>query len=364
MPVENALNFLRGGTGSPAPIFIIAGPQAFLREFVLDVIRVRCASEGYQYRPFQVGGIEGYGATLSELESADLFAPKRLIACRILKTHRERAGADDDDSGDARSGGATDESTVGAALERVAGPMKIVMVYERDSAPAKIRRVVEKLGTVINCLRPYDNQIGQYAELFARNLGLKLSYDAIDLLVGRHGSDLGAIYNAMAKAAISRKESGKIEVADLGSGGGAGRIPELFELADSIARGRPSEALALFDRASQTGRDAIELLALEVIPLIRRMLVAASLLENRKSPADVARVLGMPPSSQLIVRAIDGGRRFGAQRLMRAHRRACELDANFKNGLIKEREQAISSLLLELMASSDSVRSNAAGLRA
>jgi DNA polymerase-3 subunit delta len=242
--------------------------------------------------------------------------------------------------------------------------MKIVMVYERDNAPAKIRRVVEKLGTVINCLRPYDNQIGQYAELFARNLGLKLSYDAIDLLVGRHGSDLGAIYNAMAKAAISRKESGKIEVADLGSGGGAGRIPELFELADSIARGRPSEALALFDRASQAGRDAIELLALEVIPLIRRMLVAASLLENRKSPADVARVLGMPPSSQLIVRAIDGGRRFGAQRLMRAHRRACELDANFKNGLIKEREQAISSLLLELMASSDSVRSNAAGLRA
>jgi hypothetical protein len=66
----------------------------------------------------------------------------------------------------------------------------------------------------------------------------------------------------------------------------------------------------------------------------------------------------------LIVRAIDGGRRFGAQRLMRAHRRACELDANFKNGLIKEREQAISSLLLELMASSDSARSNAAGLRA
>jgi len=87
------------------------------------------------------------------------------------------------------------------------------------------------------------------------------------------------------------------------------------------------------------------------------MLVAASLLEKRKSPADVARALGMPPSSQLVVRAIDGGRRFGAQRLMRAHRHACELDANFKNGLIREREQAISGLLLDLMAPADSVRS-------
>ena len=42
------------------------------------------------------------------------------------------------------------------------------MVYERDNAPIKIRRVVEKLGTVINCMRPYDNQVGQYAEVFAQ----------------------------------------------------------------------------------------------------------------------------------------------------------------------------------------------------
>ena len=74
------------------------------------------------------------------------------------------------------------------------------------------------------------------------------------------------------------------------------------------------------------------------------------------SPADVARALGMPPTSQLIVRAIDGGRRFGEQRLMRAHQRACELDAKFKNGLIREREQAISGLLLDLMAPPESLR--------
>jgi DNA polymerase III delta subunit len=361
MAVENALNFLRGGIRSLAPIYLIAGPQPFLRESVLEALRMRSVAEGFQYRPFQVGGSDGYGTTIRELESADLFAPKRLIACRVLKTHRERAGTDDDSGDDAegRTGGGADESALGAALEGVGGAVQIVMVYERDNAPAKIRRVVEKLGTLINCLRPYDNQVGQYAEVFAKNLGLKLSFDAVDLLVARHGSDLAAIHNAIAKAAITN-EGSKIEVADLGSGGGPSRIPELFELADSIARGRPGEALALFDRAIETGRDPIELLALEIIPLVRRMLVAASLLEKRKTPADVARALGMPPSSQLIVRAIDGGRRFGAQRLIRAHRRACELDANFKNGLIHEREQAISALLLDLMAPADSVRSTAA----
>jgi DNA polymerase III delta subunit len=358
MAADNALNFLRGGARTAAPIYLIAGPQPFLREYVLEALRGRFAAEGYQYRPFQVGGADGYGATINDLEGADLFAPKRLIACRVLKTHRERSGADDNENGagvDGRTDGAADESALGAALERISAAVRVVLVYERDNAPVKIRRVVEKAGTVINCLRPYDNQIGQYVEVFAQNLALKLSFDAVDLLVGRHGSDLAAISNTIAKAAITHLESTKVESKDLG-GGGHTRIPDLFELAESVARGRTGEALALFDRAIQTGRDPIELLALEVIPLVRRMLVAASMLEKRKTPADVARVLGMAPTSQLIVRAIDGGRRFGAQRLLRAHRRACELDAKFKNGLIREREQAISALLLDLMAPAESAR--------
>jgi DNA polymerase III delta subunit len=359
MASENALNFLRGGARTLAPVFLIAGPQPFLREYVLESLRVRFAADGFQYRPFQVGGADGYGATISEIGGADLFAPKRLIACRVLKTHRERASTDDNDNGDGgetSTGGTGDESALGAALERLAAMVRVVMLYERDNAPVKIRRVAEKVGTLINCMRPYDNQLGQYVEVFAQNLGLKLSLDAVDLLVGRHGSDLAAISNALAKAAITLGDGARVASADLVGAGGRMRIPDLFELAESVARGRTGEALALFDRAIETGRDPIELLAVELIPLLRRMLVAASLLEKRKAPTDVARALGMPPTSQLIVRAIDGGRRFGAQRLMRAHRRACELDAKFKNGLIREREQAISGLLLDLMAPADSSR--------
>jgi DNA polymerase III delta subunit len=352
MAIENALAFLRSGTRVPTPVILIAGPQPFLREYVLDNLRARLVPSGFQYRPFQVGAADGYGAVIGELEGADLFSSKRLIACRVLKTHRERAGGadnDDGDGGEGKAGGAVDEAALGVALERISGPLHFALLYERDNAPAKIRRVVEKIGTVVNCLRPYDNQIGQYIEVFARNIGIKFSNDAADLLIGRHGSDLAAIANAIAKAAISCAEGAKVESSDLGAAG-ASRVPDLFEMAESLARGRTGEALALFDRAIQTGRDPIEVLAVEVIPQVRRMLVAASMLEKRKSPNDVARMLGMAPTSPLVVRAIDGGRRFGSQRLMRAHRRACELDAKFKNGLIHEREQAISSMLLDLMA--------------
>ena len=55
------------------------------------------------------------------------------------------------------------------ALETMRGPGALIVVYERDTPPAKIRRAVEQGGLAINCSRPYDNQLAQFAEAFARN---------------------------------------------------------------------------------------------------------------------------------------------------------------------------------------------------
>ncbi|HUN58285.1 MAG TPA: hypothetical protein VMU41_09230 [Candidatus Binataceae bacterium] len=350
MAVENALGFLRaGGAPMDAPVYVVAGPQPFLREYVLDNLRKRMAAASFQYRSFQAGGSEGFGAVIRELEAADLFAPRRFVACRVLKSYRERGG-DDDSSGEAVAAGGSGEAALIDAIGKIGPSVRFGLVYERDNAPAKIRRTAEGAGVVINCMRPFDNQIGQYAEVFARALGLKLARDTADLLAVRHGGDLAAIANALSLAAIAADGGGKIDEADLG-GGGASRVPDLFELAESVPRGNLNETLALFDRAIQTGRDPIELLAVELIPLIRRMLTAAVLLEKRQGAAAIGRVLGLPPSSGLMMRALDGARRFGAERLAVAHRKATLLDASFKAGLLKEREAAIAGMLLDLMGS-------------
>jgi DNA polymerase III delta subunit len=222
-------------------------------------------------------------------------------------------------------------------------------VYERDNAPAKMRRAVEKTGVVVNCPRPYDNQIAQYAEAFARALGLKLGVDAADLLAVRHGSDLGEIANELSKAAIRCGEKGRVEVSDL-SERGASRVPDIFEIAECVARGSTGEALGLLDRAIQTGRDPIEILGVEMIPLVRRMLIAASLIAKRKGIGEISRALGLQPASPLLTRAVDGARRMGFERIARAHLRLCELDAQFKTGMIRERDQALAAMIIELMA--------------
>jgi DNA polymerase III delta subunit len=352
MAVENALGFLRtGGASAEAPVYVIAGPQPFLREYVLDNLRKRMAAQGFQYRPFQAGGGEGFGAVIRELEAADLFAPRRFIACRVLKSYRERGSDDDGDDESAPAGGGGGEAALISAIGKIGPAVRLGLVYDRDNAPAKVKRTAEGAGLVINCMRPFDNQIGQYADVFARSLGLKLARDTADLLAIRHGGDLAAIANALNLAGIAAEAGGKIDEADLGGNAGS-RVPDLFELAESVPRGNLNETLALLDRAVQTGRDPIELLAVELIPLIRRMLTAAVMLEKRQGAAAIGRVLGLSPSSNLMMRALDGARRFGIERLTMAHRRATTLDASFKAGLLKEREAAIAGMLLELMGSS------------
>ena len=99
MAIESALVFLRGlSQGRPiARVTLIYGPQAFLREYALDGLRRRSADDGFHYRPFQIAGADGYNAVVSELEEPDLFAPKRLVAGRVLRSYREPGGDDGSD---------------------------------------------------------------------------------------------------------------------------------------------------------------------------------------------------------------------------------------------------------------------------
>ena len=357
MPLETALAYLRGTAANHRipPVVVIFGPHAFMREYVLDSIARKLVADGYQYRSFQIGAGDDYAEVLNELLAPDLFAPRRAIACRILRSRRDRAETPaDDDAGDARasgSGGSGSEAALVAAIEDAHGPGHLILLYEKDSAPAKVRRAAEKSALLVNCMRPFDNQIEQYVNAFAQALGLKLSPAALDLIISRHGGDLAAVANTLGKVTIFAEPGVPVQPRDLDEG--ARRMPEAFELAESVARGRASAALAQLGRALALGRDVFEILAVEIIPMMRRMMVAASLTAARRSPGEVAAALGLPPQSGLATRAIEGARRFGLARLERAYWRACAMDAGFKDGTIKGRDEALAGLLLELMTAPD-----------
>ena len=77
-------------------------------------------------------------------------------------------------------------------------------------------------------------------------------------------------------------------------------------------------------------------------------MIAASI-SRRERRLDVAAALGVQPTSSLATRAIEGARLLGLPKLERAYRRASKLDAGFKNGQLKEKEEALAGLILDLV---------------
>src|ERR1700680_5176983 len=130
MPLENALAYLPGPASRKLPpVAVIFGPHAFLREYVLDSIVRKLVAAGCQYRSFQIGSGDDYGAVLNELRAPDLFAPRRAIACRILKSRRDKAeNAADTDGGDARaSGSGGSEAALVDTIESARGPGNLIL---------------------------------------------------------------------------------------------------------------------------------------------------------------------------------------------------------------------------------------------
>ncbi len=349
MPSENALAFLSQLEAGKAPlpaVILIAGPQIFLKEYVLDACRAALRGPGREMQSFQIAAGSDFGPVLEAIAAPGLFAQATIASCRVL---RSRGGADDDgEAGETRSGRTSDDSKLSRAIELARTPSHLIVLYERDSAPAKVQRQVEKAGLAIVCNKPFESQLPQVANLFARRLGLKINYGTAETLTERYATNLSAMHNALMLAAIAAPQQKPDEFLR-SSAGGADLGDELFQISESLSGDLPLMPLAMIDRAVAVGRDPTELLVLEIIPSLRRLLIAATLGMQGQGPAEIAMEISMSPRSPRVTAIANAARRYGLRRLAQTYREAIELDANFKNGTVKEREEALSGLLAPLL---------------
>jgi DNA polymerase III delta subunit len=349
MASENALAFLSqldAGKALMPAVILIAGPQPFLKEYVLDACRGALRGPRSESRSFQIGSGGDFGAVLEAIAAPGLFAAATVASCRIL---RSRGGVDDDgEAVETRAPRAGDDAKLWRALELAKTPSHLILLYERDTAPAKVQRQAEKSGLVIVCNKPFESQLPQYAAMFARRLGMKIGYATADTLTERYGTNLAAMHNALVLAAIAAPQQ-KPDDLLRAAAGGADLGGELFQISESLSGDLPLLPLAMIDRAVAIGRDPTELLMLEVIPALRRLLIAAVLVMQGQGPAEIAMEVQMSPRSPRVTALANAARRYGLRRVMQTYREAIELDANFKNGMVKEREQALSALLAPLL---------------
>lgn len=350
MASENALAFLsqlEAGKALLPAVILISGPQAFLKEYVLDACRDALRGPGRESQSFHIGPGAGFGAVMEAVSAPSLFAPAMVATCRIFRS-RGAAESDGGEAGEGRASRGTEDSSLSRAIELARTPSHLILIYDRDNAPAKVQRQVEKAGLGVICSKPFESQCSQFATLFARRLGLKINYASADALTERYATNLAAMHNTLVLAAIATIEQNPDEFLRSATGtvdlGG-----ELFQISESLSGDLPLMPLAMIDRAVAIGRDPTELLSLEIIPALRKLLIAATLTMQGQGPAEIAMEISMSPRSPRVTATVNAARRYGLRRLTRTYREAIDLDASFKNGTVKEREQALSSLLAPLL---------------
>ncbi len=346
MRSQTALEFLSDLTAghTPPAVVHVFGPNAFLREYVMDAVVLALKTHGFERVSFHLSNSDDARPILEELSDSGLFTRRKVITCRIVRASRTGS-----ESERARAGKTALETALGRTIPNLPPNVSLVILYERESLPANLSRAVQENGAAVVCPRPFANQIVRYAQLFGRRLGARLPNNVYVQLAEGCGDDLGAIYNAIEKISLQGEQAGQAEIVQHTSDDHAA-APQLFELARALSEAEPGVFCARLERALALGREPVEILAVEIIPTLRRMLVAASLLAARQAPSQIGQALGWPAHSQIVQSTVSGARRLGLERVRQLYREAIALDKDFKTGAVKQREAALFRLAFGLAA--------------
>ncbi len=204
-----------------------------------------------------------------------------------------------------------------------------ILVFEaaRLDRRTKLARLLEKECAVLELESPREDAVVEAAHKFARELKVKLEPAAAEELVSALGRDLGRLRRELEKLRTYVGVRGTITVEDVAAVVPATRQFTAFELANVLAEGRRSDALARVRRLLEAGESPVGLVGL-LAWLYRRLLQAHALPQNTPT-WEAAQQLGM---SRFRVEALlRAAQRFSRAELQQAFPWLLEADRALKS---------------------------------
>jgi len=199
---------------------------------------------------------------------------------------------------------------------------------ERLDRRTKLAQLLENECAVLELESPReDAELLEVAHKFAKELKVKLESAAAEELVLALGSDLGCLRRELEKLRSHVGIRGTITVEHVAALVPTVRQFTVFELADLLAEGRRSDALARVRRLLEAGESPVGLVGL-LAWLYRRLLQAQALPQNI-TVWEAAQRLGVPRFR--VEALLRGARRFSRAELQRAFSWLLEADWRLKS---------------------------------
>lgn len=170
----------------------------------------------------------------------------------------------------------------------------LVLVGEKIDQRKKFFQEIKKRGELVECKRPYENQLAPFIREEARGLGKRIEPAAAEMLVYLAGNNLSELVAQLEKVATFVGARDTVTVADVREVVSDTKVESVFDLANALGERDLAKALRSLSTILRDGEAPLMLLAM--IARHFRQLWRVRELAARKVPSqDIARVTGINP---------------------------------------------------------------------
>ncbi len=275
-----------------APLYVLLGEEPYFCDHALDLLRL--AKQGEESQGLSGGSTPGEASDLfqsdvvygdetdaSEIlglaEEVSFFSARR----RLFVKWAEKISAKDGERLIPYFQNPNESTTLVFAAAKLDGRTKWV-------------QVLKKQALVVDCAPLFENQRGGWITQQARELGLSLEPQALEMLKDQANEGLYAVMRELEKLVAYLPEGQRVQVEDVELVRGKPPGISVFDWSEAVSRGDHGRALDIVAKNLETGEAPLRMLG-AFLWQMRRIWKASGLLQEGKDQGQAARQAGIQP---------------------------------------------------------------------
>lgn len=205
----------------------------------------------------------------------------------------------------------------------------LAFVGEKVDQRKKFFQELKKKGELVECKRPYENQLGAFIREEAKGLGKRIEPAAAEMLVYLVGSNLGELTTQLEKVALYVGQREAISIGDVRGIVSDTKVESVFDLANAMGERDPAKALRSLATILRDGEAPLMLLAM-IARHFRQLWRVRDLMAQKVAQQDISRLAGINP--YFLKGVMAQARNFGTHELKRVFESLYTADLELKGG--------------------------------
>jgi DNA polymerase III subunit delta len=308
-----------------SPVYVLFGPETYLRDLALKTICDRSFAEGelrdFNETEFSLNNEGNLASALAAAEQLPMMAQRRVIRISDVKispvTPRDTLREDD-------------EELLMSYLKRPCESSVVIFVADEFDKRRKMAKHLIDHATAVEFSALEDNELMSWAQDKIRDAGSDIDQGALRLLIALVGADVRRLTIEIEKLSTAALPDKVITAELISSLVANSREISNFDLTDHLVAGRNREALHVLKKILDDGSEPLALLGL-ISYNIRRLLLAKESMSQGIERAQIARMLKLRYSDQQAF--IAAALRADSNRLVRAIQRLADTDLAIKTSI-------------------------------